>query len=342
MRLGVSIGYWEAGPPAHARELVAEADRLALDSVWTAESYGSDALTPLAWYGANTTKVRLGTSIMQMQARTPAATAMAAMTMDHLSGGRFILGLGSSGPQVVEGWHGQLFGQPLARTREYVQVVRKILAREEAVRFDGEYYQMPVRGGTGLGKPLRSIVHPLRKDLPIVLAAQGPKNVALSAEICDGCITLFFAPKLDSMYRAALLEGFARPGARRTPESFEVFANVDIIVDADIERAADRLRPLYALYIGGMGAADVNFHRNMFIRMGYEAECQKITDLYLSGQKAEAIAAVPRKMLEEMALIGPAEKIREDLQRWKSSVATCLVVHPRSVSALHSIGAALG
>jgi F420-dependent oxidoreductase-like protein len=342
VRLGVSIGYWGAGPPAHARDIVVEADRLGLDSVWTAESYGSDALTPLAWYGATTTTIRLGTSILQLQARTPAATAMAAMTMDHLSGGRFILGLGSSGPQVVEGWHGQVFGRPLERTREYVQIVRQILAREEAVRFAGAYYQLPVRGGTGLGKPLRSILHPLRKDLPIVLAAQGPKNVALAAEICDGLITLFFAPKLDPLYRRALHEGFARPGARRTAETFEVFANVEVIVDADIERAADRLRPGYALYIGGMGAADVNFHRNMFVRMGYEAECRKITELYLAGRKTEAIAAVPTRMVEEMALIGPAEKIRDDVHRWKNSVATCLVVHPGSVGDLHAIVAAVG
>ena len=198
--MGISVGYWGAGPPANAMAVVREADRMGLDSVWTAEAYGSDALTPLAWYGSHTSRLRLGTAIMQMQARTPAATAMAAMTLDHLSKGRFVLGIGASGPQVIEGWHGQAFGEPLKRTREYVQILRAIFARREPLRHSGLHYQIPITGGTGLGRPLKSILHPLRSDLPIFLAAQGPRNVALAAELCDGVLLLFFSPRLNDLY----------------------------------------------------------------------------------------------------------------------------------------------
>ena len=212
MKLGYNTGYWSAGPPAGALEAVQEADRLGFDSIWTAEAYGSDALTPLAWWGANTTNVRLGTAIMQMSARTPTAAAMAAITLDHLSNGRFILGLGASGPQVVEGWYGQAYGKPLARTREYIDIVRQVLAREKPVEKHGAFYDLPYTGtdGAGLGKALKPTVHPLRRDIPIFLAAEGPKNVALSAEICDGWLPLFFAPKEDAFYRTCLNEGFAK------------------------------------------------------------------------------------------------------------------------------------
>lgn len=204
LKLGYNTGYWGSGPPPGALEAVQEAERLGFDSIWTAEAYGSDALTPLAWWGAHTKTIRLGSGIMQMAARTPAATAMAAMTMDHLSGGRFILGLGASGPQVVEGWYGQSYPRPLARTREYVEIVRNIIRRDSPVEFHGEFYDMPHRGGTGLGKALKSTIHPLRKDIPIYLAAEGPKNVALAAEICDGWLPLFLSPKQDDFYRAQL------------------------------------------------------------------------------------------------------------------------------------------
>jgi F420-dependent oxidoreductase-like protein len=287
MKLGVQVGYWGPGPTPGTQDRILEAERLGYDSVWTAEAYGSDALTPLAWWGAATSTIKLGTSIVQMSARTPAATAMAAITLDHLSGGRFILGLGASGPQVVEGWYGQPYSKPLARTREYVDIVRRILAREGPVESPGPHYPLPYPGGTGLGKPLKSIVHPLRADLPIYLAAEGPKNVALAAEIADGWMPIFYAPRQDDFYRAALQEGFDRPGARHGWDDFEIACTVPVVVNDDIEAAADAYRPFLALYIGGMGAREANFHFDVFCRMGYEAQARTIQDLYLDGHKAE-------------------------------------------------------
>ena len=326
MRLGLHIGYWGAAPPPHAAEMVAEAERLGFDSVWTAESWGSDAFTPLAWWGSQTSRIRLGTDLVQLSARTPTATAMAALTLDHLCGGRFILGLGVSGPQVVEGWYGQPFSKPLARTREYVGIVRQVLAREERVVSPGPHYALPYPGGTGLGKPLRSITHPLRPDLPIYLGAEGPKNVALAAEIADGWFPIFYSPRHDRLYREPLAEGFARPGARRKPQEFEVCPTVSVVVDDDVERAADILRPMLALYIGGMGAREVNFHFDVFCRMGYQGEAVKIQQLYLEGRKEEAAAAVPTAMVEEICLIGPREKIRDDLEAWEESVVTTMLL----------------
>ena len=326
MRLGYVIGYWSAGPPPDALEGVLEAERLGFDSVWTAEAYGSDALTPLAWWGSRTTTIGLGTSIVQVSARTPAATAMASMTLDHLSNGRFRLGLGVSGPQVVEGWYGMPFPKPLARTREYVEIVRRIVARGEPVEFDGDHYTLPFPGGTGLGKPLKSTIHPVRTDIPIYLGAEGPKNVALAAEICDGWLPLFFAPSDDDFYRRALAEGFDRPGARRSFADFDVAAVVPFVPNPDLEAAADMVRPMLALYIGGMGSRSTNFHRQVFERMGYESECDTITDLYLAGRKQEAAAAIPTAMVEEMALIGSPEKIRDDLARWEESVVGTILI----------------
>ena len=326
MKLGLSTGYWGAGPPAGALESVKEADRLGFDSVWTAEAYGSDTLSPLAWWGSHTTNVKLGTSIMQLSARAPAAAAMAAMTMDHLSGGRFILGLGASGPQVVEGWYGQPYPKPLARTREYISIVREIVAREKPVEHQGEQYQMPSRSGMGIGKPLKSTIHPYRKDLPIYLAAEGPKNVALSAELCDGWLPLFFAPKDDDFYRGCLAEGFARPGARRTADDFEVAATLIIVPGDDVEKCADMVRPFLALYAGGMGAKGANFHFDVFARMGYEAEATRIQELYLAGNKADAIASVPLRMVEDVALIGPLDKIRGELEQWRETCLTTMLV----------------
>ncbi len=327
MKLGLSLGYWGAGKPDHT-EAVAEAERLGFDSIWTAESWGSDALTPLAWLGARTTQIRLGTALMQLSARTPTAAAMAGLTMDLLSDGRFVMGLGVSGPQVVEGWYGEPFAQPLARTREYVKIVRDVMAREKPVTNDGPHYPLPYPGGTGLGKPLKPITHPLRADLPIILGAEGPKNIALAAEIADGWLPIFYAPKHEGMYREYLDEGFARPGARRTADDFEVFAGAPVIVTDDVEAAADMIRPGIALYIGGMGAKEVNFHARVYERMGYEAEVAKIQDLYLSGQKNEAIAAVPTRLIEETALIGPMDKLRDDLAAWQESFVTCMLLPP--------------
>jgi F420-dependent oxidoreductase-like protein len=326
VKLGLSIGYWGAGPPADARDMVAAAERLGFDSMWTAEAYGSDALTPLAWWGAATSRIRLGTSIMQLSARTPTAAAMAAMTLDHLSGGRFILGLGASGPQVVEGWYGQPYPKPLARTREYVSIVRDVIARQGPVRHEGEHYQLPFGGGAGLGKPLRSTIHPYREDLPVFLAAEGPKNVAMAAEIADGWLPLWFSPRDDARYRAQLAEGFARPGARRGAEDFEVACPMPVSIDDDVETAADRIRPALALYIGGMGAKGANFHYDVFARMGWESECEKIQELYLSGKKAEAIRAVPLELVEDVAWVGPVAKLREELPRWEASCLTTALV----------------
>jgi F420-dependent oxidoreductase-like protein len=326
MKLGYMIGYWGAGPPAGVPDALATAERLGFDSCWTAEAYGSDALTPLAWWGAATQRIKLGTSICQLSARTPTAMAMAALTLDHLSGGRFVLGLGASGPQVAEGWYGDDYRRPLARTREYVEIVRLVMAREKPVEFHGERYQLPNPHGTGLGKPLKSIVHPLRADLPIYLAAEGPKNVALAAEIADGWLPMFYAPRSDGFYREALAEGFARTGARRKPDDFEVACHVPIIVGDDVEAAANFYRPALALYIGGMGAREVNFHNDVFARMGYLHEAKHIQDLYLEGRKDEAAAAVPLQLVEDVALVGPKEKIRDDLERWRESVVTTMIV----------------
>jgi F420-dependent oxidoreductase-like protein len=326
LRLGMNVGYWAGGPPPGVAEAVLEAERLGFDSLWTAEAYGSDALMPLAWWGAATQKIKLGSAIVQISARTPAATAMAAMTLDYLSGGRLILGLGVSGPQVVEGWYGQSFAKPLARTREYIGILRDIWARRGPVTSDGPYYPLPLPGGTGLGKPLKSSLRPLREDIPVYLAAEGPKNIALAGELCDGWLALFYSPHHDDFYRTALAEGLARPGARRSEQEFEVAATVPLIVTDDIERAADALRPMYALYFGGMGAQKANFHADVAIRMGYEAEVATIQEHYLAGRKDDAAAAVPTKLLEQLTLIGPQDKIRHDLEAWRESIVTTLLI----------------
>ena len=326
MELGLNTGYWSAGPPVDMAETVLEAERLGYTSMWTAEAYGSDALTPLAWWGAATSRMRLGTAIAQLSARTPTATAMAALTLDHLSGGRFILGLGASGPQVVEGWYGQPYPKPLARTREYVAIIREVLAREKPVSFSGEHYSLPYAGGSGLGKALKPTVHPLRADLPIWLAAEGPKNVALAAEIGDGWLPLFFSPKEDARYRAELGEGFAKPGARRTPDDFEVAATVPVIIGDDIEACADLVRPFLALYMGGMGARGANFHFDVFARMGYEDVATKVQELYLAGDKPAAIATVPTALVEDVALVGPLDKVRHDLAAWRETCITTMLV----------------
>jgi F420-dependent oxidoreductase-like protein len=328
LKLGLNFDYWSGGPPPGAVDLANEAERLGFESMWTAEAYGSDALLPLAWWGAATERIKLGTGIVQMSARTPAATAMAAMTLDHLSGGRLILGLGASGPQVVEGWYGQPFAKPLARTREYIKILRAIWAREGPVTNEGPHYPLPIPEGTGtgLGKPLKSSIRPLREDIPIYLAAQGPKNVALAGELCDGWLALFFSPYHDSFYRDALQNGFDAPGARRTADDFEVVASVPLIVTDDVEAATDTLRPLYALYFGGMGAKGTNFHANVAIRMGYEKDVDEIQALYLSGKKQEAAAAVPAKLIDELTLLGSKDKIRHDLEAWRDSIVTTLLI----------------
>ena len=326
IKLGYNTGYWSAGPPNGALEGVKEAERLGFNSVWTAEAYGSDALTPLAWWGASTETLKLGTAIMQMSARTPAATAMAAITIDHLSNGRFILGLGASGPQVVEGWYGQPYPKPLARTREYVEIVRSIVRRDKPVEFHGDFYDMPYEGGAGLGKALKSTVHPLRNDIPIYLAAEGPKNVALSAEICDGWLPLFFSPKDDKFYRDCLQQGFDASGDPTKKDRFEVTATAMIIPGDDVEKCADLVRPFLALYAGGMGAKGANFHYEVFARMGYGDVADKVQELYLEGKKAEAAASIPLAMVEDVALVGPPDKIRGELDEWRETCITEFLV----------------
>ncbi|OBA43788.1 LLM class F420-dependent oxidoreductase [Nocardia sp. 852002-20019_SCH5090214] len=322
----MKIGYTIQFPLGVTPAVIGEIEAMGVDSVWVPEAYGFDCLTPLAWMGATSSRLRLGTSVMQMAARTPPAAAMAALTMDHLSGGRFVLGLGVSGPQVVEGWYGQPYERPLARTREYVDIVRTVIAREEPLQYRGRFYNHPLPGGTGLGKPLKSIVHPLRRDLPVLLAAEGPKNVALAAEIADGWIAMLLGPRNDAFYRAALAEGFARRAARRPAEDFEVVTTVPVVVDDDVEAAADSVRDYLALYVGGMGAEDKNFHFDVMARMGYEDIARKVRSLYLDGHKTEAAAVIPTAMVEEIALVGPPAKIRDDLQAREHTLTTTLVV----------------
>ncbi len=326
LKLGYNTGYWTAGPPHGVLEVIREADGLGLDSIWAAEAYGSDVLTPLAWWGSQTEKVKLATGIMQMSARQPTAAAMAAMTLDHLSGGRMILGIGVSGPQVVEGWYGMPFEKPLARTREYVAILRDVWARQGPVTADGPFYPLPLPGGTGLAKPLKSSIHPLREDIPIYLAAEGPKNIALSAEICDGWVAMLLAPDFLEPYEEALAEGFAREGARHSAADFEVAATLPLLVSDDVEAAADALRHYYALYFGGMGAKGKNFHANVPIRMGYGEMVETVQDLYLSGKKQEAAEAIPFELIDKMSLIGPPDKIRHDLEAWRESFVTTLLI----------------
>ncbi|MGA1035482.1 MAG: LLM class F420-dependent oxidoreductase [Ilumatobacteraceae bacterium] len=328
LRLGYSVGYWSSGPPEGALEAILTAERLGFDSVWSAEAYGSDALTPLAWWGSATSSIRLGTGIVQISARTPAATAMAAMTMDHLSGGRFILGLGVSGPQVVEGWYGQPYRRPLERTREYIQIVRSIIARESPVEHRGNQYRLPYDGpdASGLGKPLRATVHPHRTNIPIFLGAEGPKNVALAAEVADGWLPLFFSPSENDFYQSCLDEGFAASGESAKSARFEVAAPVPVIPGDDVEACADLIRPMLALYAGGMGARGANFHFDVFARMGYEDVALKVQNLYLEGKKAEAAASIPIEMVEDVALVGPAGKIREELAKWEDTCLTTILL----------------
>ncbi len=322
LKLGYNTGYWSAGPPPGTLDAVLEAERLGFNSVWTAEAYGSDALTPLAWWGSHTSRLQLGTAIMQMSARTPTAAAMAAITMDHLSGGRFILGLGASGPQVVEGWYGQPYPRPLERTREYVDIVRQVFARQAPVEFHGKHYDLPFDGGAGLGKALKPTVHPLRSDIPIYLAAEGPKNVALAAEICDGWLPLFFSPSQDAWYREQLDRGFDAAGDPSKRDRFEVTATVTVIPGDDVQACADMVRPFLALYAGGMGAKGANFHYEVFERMGYGDVADKVQNLYLDGKKQEAAAAIPLEMVEDVALVGPAGKIKEELSKWEDTCIT--------------------
>ncbi|WP_186629577.1 LLM class F420-dependent oxidoreductase [Rhodococcus sp. BP22] len=340
MKLGLQLGYWGAQPPTGTGELVDAAEAAGFDAIFAAESWGSDAFTPLAWWGARTESVQLGTSVAQLSARTPTNCAMHALTLDHLSGGRAILGLGVSGPQVVEGWYGQPFAKPLARTREYIDIVRQVLAREAPVNSAGPHYPLPV-DGTGMGKPLKPITHPLRADLPIWLGAEGPKNVALAAEIADGWLAIYYSPRLASMYNGWLDEGFARPGARRSRADFEVAATCQVVLTDDRAATIARLKPTIALYVGGMGAPELNFHAQVYNRMGYDNEVAEIGKLYQSGRKDEAAAMVPDEMVAETMIIGNADYVREEVQRWEDSGVTMLLVTADTADRVHELGALL-
>jgi F420-dependent oxidoreductase-like protein len=325
MRLGIMIGY-AAGRIELPIELVQEADRLGVYAVWAAEAYGSDAVTPLAWLGALTQNMKLGTAIMQMPGRTPANAAMTAMTLNQLSGGRFLMGLGLSGPQVVEGWHGVSYARPLTRTREYVEIVRAIFKRADRLIYEGQVYQVPYQGAdaTGLGKPLKSTLN-AQPDIPIYLAAIGPKNVALAAEIADGWLPIFFSPeKYDEIYRPHVEAGFARAGSGKNYETFDIAPTVSVVINDNLDVGYNMLRPMLALYVGGMGAKGKNFYNDLAVRYGYEAAAAEIQALYLAGHKGEAMMKVPAGLIDEVALVGPKERVKERLTYWFNTPVTTL------------------
>jgi F420-dependent oxidoreductase-like protein len=324
----LSLGF--APPGTNPLELVAlarEAERLGYDSAWAAEAWGTDAVTVLAWVAATTARIKIGSAILQIPARTPANTAMTAATLDLMSGGRFLLGLGTSGPQVVEGWHGQPWGKPLTRTREYVEIVRSAL-RRDLVELHGEEYDVPYTraGATGLGKPLKLMLRPHRRDIPIYLAALAPKNVRLAFEIGDGWLPIYFSPE---QARAAF--------DFHDKEGFDVAPSVQVVVADDVADARDAVRPTLALYVGGMGARGANFYNALVRRYGYEAEAERIQTLYLDGRQREAVAAVPDALVDEVALVGPRERIAERLEAWRASGATTLLVGTRDPIALRTM-----
>jgi len=335
MRLGLLYGF------SHSHEsldLVLEAERLGYDSVWTGEAWGSDTIVPLAWLAAQTKKIRLGTAIMQMPARTPAMTAMTAMTLDAISGGRFILGVGPSGPQVVEGWHGVPYGKPLVRYREYIAILRRIFAREAPLEFQGSEYQIPYRGpgATGLGKPLRSILHG-RRDMEIYMASITPSGVALAAEIADGVIPVWMNPERWDLFEPSLARGFQKAGGARNPDKFDVAPFVTCVMGPEIEKCRAPIKQNLSFYIGGMGARDKNFYNDYARRAGYEEAARKIQDLFLSGQRDAAVAAVPDKLVDEVALVGPRERIAERAAAWKAAPVRTMLIGTRQAEALRAL-----
>jgi F420-dependent oxidoreductase-like protein len=331
MKLGLMWGYWGQLPPPNVIEVTQAAERLGYDSVWTAEAWGSDAFTPLGWIAGHTSTIKLGTSVVQLAARTPTATAMAAITLDHISNGRFTLGLGVSGPQVVEGWYGRPSDKPLARTREYVEIVRRVLRREEPLDFQGEFYQHPYTGpgSAGLGKPLKAITHPLRRDLPIYLGAEGPKNVAQTAAIADGWLPLYYSPFHEHVYAESLA------GAK---DDFDIVAGVQLNITDTVEEGLAPVKMMLGFYIGGMGAKGQNYHTKLMERFGYEKEALQIQEAFFEGRRDEAIALVPDDFADAISLVGPPERIRDRLAAWdESAVSTLLVYSPGSAEKLEQI-----
>ncbi len=327
MKLGINIGYWGLGLGAGDQlAIVREAERLGYDSVWVAEAYGSDAATVLGWLAAGTSRIRLGSAIFQMPARSPAMTAMTAATIDQLSGGRMVLGIGSSGPQVAEGWHGQRFAHQLQRTREYVAVVRKALARE-TLRFEGETITLPLPDGPG--KALKLTIAPVQERIPIMLAAIGPRNTALAGEIADGWLPTFFSPEHVADLRALLQEGADRAG--RSLDGFEIAPTVQCCVSEDRVAARDMMRPILALYVGGMGSRQQNFYTSLVARYGFQDAARTVQDLYLEGRRDEAAAALPDELIDSITLCGPREVVRERIAAFRESGVGTLVVMPMAL-----------
>jgi F420-dependent oxidoreductase-like protein len=327
MRLGLHVGYWGLGlTPAQQLEIVREAESAGFDSVWAAEAYGSDTATVLAWLASHTERVKIGSAIFQMPGRTPAMTAMTAATLDQLSDGRMLLGIGSSGPQVAEGWHGQPFAQQLQRTREYVEILRKALARER-LEYEGEIYTLPLPDGPG--KALKLMIAPVQERMPIYIAAIGPKNTTLTGEIADGWLPTFFSPEHVAEFRTLLERGAARAGnGKQIDDSFDIAPNVNLCIDDDIEKARDAVRPLLALYVGGMGSRKKNFYNSLVQRYGFEDAAKEIQDLYLDGKKDEAAAALPAELIDRTSLVGPKERVRERLEVYREAGVGTLVATP--------------
>src|SRR5918996_746302 len=330
MRLGLHVGYWGLGFTAEQQlEVVRDAESLGYGSVWTAEAYGSDAATVLAWLAGQTEKIKIGSAIFQMPGRSPGRTAMTAATLDQLSDGRMLLGIGSSGPQVAEGWHGQRFAKQLQRTREYVDIVRKALARER-LEYDGDAYTLPLPDGPG--KALKLMIAPVQERIPIYVAAIGPKNTQLCGEIADGWLPTFFSPEHVGDARKLLEEGAAR-GGRSLNGSFDIAPNVNVAIDDDIDRARDAMRPVLALYVGGMGSKDKNFYNALMRRYGFEEAAEEIQQLYLSGKKEEAAAALPAELIDTVSLCGPKERVKERLEVYRDAGVGTLIVSPMAFDA---------
>ncbi|HEY5294991.1 MAG TPA: LLM class F420-dependent oxidoreductase [Gaiellaceae bacterium] len=332
MRLGFYMGYAPPGTsPLDLIELARTAETIGYDSAWAAEAWGTDAITPLAWLGALTERIKLGTAIMQIPGRSPANAAMTAATLDLLSGGRFLMGIGTSGPQVVEGWHGQEWGKPLGKTREYVEIVRAALRRER-LEHHGAHYDIPVQGGTGLGKPLKLMARPLRSEIPIYLASIGPKAVELAFEIADGWLPIFWSPeKARSVFPLD-----------RAREGFEIAPSVPAVLTDDVASGREVLKEYYSFYIGGMGARGKNFYNDLFTRYGYESEAREIQDLFLEGKQREAAAKVPDAFVDEVALVGPVERMRDRLAAWRESGVTTMLVSTRDEATLRAVAEAAG
>ena len=333
MKLGINIGY-SGAEMSVPMDLIRSVETMGYDSVWTAEAYGSDAITPLAYIAALTTRIKLGTAILQVPARTPAMCAMTMSTLDALSGGRALVGLGLSGPQVVEGWHGVPYGKPAARMREYVEILRAIWERAEPVSYHGEEYQLPYTGpgATGLGKPLKSILH--GRQLPVYLATMGPVNIRTTAELADGWLPIWFSPERMGMFRPHLEEGFRRAGGGKSWKDFDIVAGCTVAVGDNVKMLLAMQKPMLALYMGGMGAREKNFHNEMAVKYGYGDAAARIQELYLAGRKAEAADAVPDELCDEMSLVGPAARIKERYRAWENAGVTTMLVQARQPEAI--------